>query len=409
LLQGLRDIMDFLARDAASPYPAFDVRWYLSPQLSRKLSMDPGECGADQKWTEALRNADALVAPPHSVVIEGMLTGIPVAVLDYGHSLRHFMSAWRITAETHIAPVMRALSDPPPAQQSFQEYLLHDLCACHSPAAPRLAYLVERMIAIGQSARHDGHPLRFPLQIVPQDASEIALGDQPLGKGHAYPDHARFKREHAAARAHEVRLLRSLVGSRQSSLNRLDSGLRGWDADLKARSESLDQRESSLSQWESVARQYLGPSWDCDGAVIHFLSWVAAAQEKERPIYCWGAGELGRRFIFGLNEMAGRIGGFIDNDPAKKGIAWGKPVYGPALLWESNPHNRPFIFITSVWASEIASSLDAKGFLQGQDYVSVPLLGPKAFGDPGTEAQTRRRYAGGAADQTAGFGDMVAD
>ncbi len=109
-------------------------------------------------------------------------------------------------------------------------------------------------------------------------------------------------------------------------------------------------------------------------AVRAFLSMLVTARASERPVYCWGAGEFGRRLIVSLGDAADKITAIIDSDPSKWGSAWGKQVCSPAVLWDREKFERPYVFIASSASSEIEASLQEKGFRQRDDYVSVPSM-----------------------------------
>ena len=79
-----------------------------------------------------------VITTPSTAMLEAMLLGLPVAVLDYCNCPHYAQPAWRITAPEHIAPTLAEFVDPPEAKMLFQDTTLHDALECTTPrrAAP---------------------------------------------------------------------------------------------------------------------------------------------------------------------------------------------------------------------------------------------------------------------------------
>jgi len=118
------------------------------------------------EFHEMLHQADALITTPSTTLLEGMLCGIPVAMLDYTNSPPYVPAAWTITARDHRDLVLPELLTPPEPRMQFQDMVLHDALECDSPASPRMVKLVERMVEIGGQCRSKGNPLAFPARIL---------------------------------------------------------------------------------------------------------------------------------------------------------------------------------------------------------------------------------------------------
>jgi hypothetical protein len=119
-----------------------------------------------------------------------MLRGLPVAVLDFDNVPPYLPSAWRISAPSQVAPAVAGLLDPVPARMAYQDEWLHTALECRSPATPRLAALVERMIEAGCTARATDQPLRLPARILPADGTMPLSVHLDLGR--QYRDHPTF-------------------------------------------------------------------------------------------------------------------------------------------------------------------------------------------------------------------------
>jgi hypothetical protein len=102
--------------------------------------------------------------------------GKPVAVLDYHNTPRFVHSAWTISAPEHIPGVIGELLNPPVAKMLFQEDCLHDALECWSPASPRMATLITRMVEIGRQCREQGRRPSFSTRLV---VPESVVGEMP--------------------------------------------------------------------------------------------------------------------------------------------------------------------------------------------------------------------------------------
>jgi SAM-dependent methyltransferase len=78
-----------------------------------------------------------------------------------------------------------------------------------------------------------------------------------------------------------------------------------------------------------------------------------------RPIYLWGTGALGRQFAELAGERFARVTAFIDSAPDKQHeTLLDKPIVAPTVLnGAANETPRPFVIVTSSFASEILSTL----------------------------------------------------
>ena len=337
---------------------------------------------------DALQEVDALITTPSTLMIEGMLAGLPVAVLDYGNAPAYYAAAWRITAPRHVPEVLRSLRTPSQAEWLFQEYALHDMCACATPATPRLLALMARMIACGQEARDADAPLSFPARILPPDSAPIALPDNAFELARLYPEHGHLRRTQIAALHYEVALLRQIVGSRESDLNKFDRALKSFDAEVTARHQAVSSFERDLLTFkdelarrsaDNDAREDRTRRWWHAGesawlSVPTLVASFVAALPVDRPVYCWGAGEMGRRFLATLGASAARIDALLDGSEGHPTDAWGKPVADPSVLWDESAQSRPFVLVATMHTQKMAHELESHGFRPGVDYVCVPPL-----------------------------------
>src|SRR5262245_34193200 len=115
--------------------PVWRITHGLEAAIGVKNQLDD-TTGADLAST--LKTVDAMITTPSTAMLEGMLQGVPVALLDYHNRPHYVPAAWRITAGDQLDEVLPELLSPSPARLLYQDSLLHDSLECHTPATPRL-------------------------------------------------------------------------------------------------------------------------------------------------------------------------------------------------------------------------------------------------------------------------------
>lgn len=96
---------------------------------------------------------------------------------------------------------------------------------------------------------------------------------------------------------------------------------------------------------------------------------IEAVLAHGRAIYLWGASRGGEFFLDHEGARGLPIVGFIDSSPAREGkLLRSRPIHRPEFLLGLRP--KPFVVITSMHEYEIAQTLTAFGFVEGEDFVS---------------------------------------
>ncbi len=226
-LQGLSDLKAWLDRVGyCIDDRRIDVTWRLTCGLDESL-------GVKSRVTETqgvelgalLTETNALITTPSTTILEGMLQDIPVAVLDYTNSPPYVQCAWSITARDHLDSVLPGLVAPSEARMLYQRSSLHDSLACLTPAAPRLARLVESMVKIGADCRAAGTPVTFPPRILAGD-EDGAQSELPVSPPHAlYPGSPVFIRCESMADRVELEHLRRCAASQDRRIGELEAQL----------------------------------------------------------------------------------------------------------------------------------------------------------------------------------------
>ena len=87
-----------------------EIIWRLPPELADFINENiasPIKDYSGNEFAEILQSVDALITTPSTTMLEGMIKGIPVVLLDYTNSPHYVPAAWSITAPNHIEKVIR--------------------------------------------------------------------------------------------------------------------------------------------------------------------------------------------------------------------------------------------------------------------------------------------------------------
>lgn len=196
--------------------------WRLTAGLADDLGISNSlrdTSGAD--LADTLETIDAVVTTPSTVMLEGMLQGIPVALLDYTNCPQYVPSAWSITAKAHITGVLQELQAPPAAKILFQQTVLHDSLESRTPATPRLVQLIQSMARIGRECRELGKTLQFPQRILCDQQQDHHLPEETFDLRRLYPEHPVFANMDRTLLQIEVSHLRRELANPRQELRRL--------------------------------------------------------------------------------------------------------------------------------------------------------------------------------------------
>jgi hypothetical protein len=158
ILRSLKDLKNYL-----DSRPDIQTVWRVTKDIETLLhvhntlkELSTGEL------VETLGQVDAVITTPSTTILESMLLDRPVAALDYFNVPRFVPTAWTISAPEHIPVVLGELLDPSYAKMAFQSDCLKDCLACGSPAAPRLATLIAKMVEISRNTKLSGELIQYP-------------------------------------------------------------------------------------------------------------------------------------------------------------------------------------------------------------------------------------------------------
>lgn len=200
-LQSLRDV-----REELEGRSDVEVVWRVTKELDERLGVPKSVRDVTGgELHQVLRTVDAVLTTPSTAMLEGMLVGLPVALLDY-HNCPHYVpAAWRVTCRSQIAPAIEEMKNPSLARTIYQEYCLEDALACRTAAMPRMARLIERMISIRrQLPSGRGNGLRYPHRLLDEPDDHVAWPSDWFDLQALYPTHAVFGRADLTAMQAEL-------------------------------------------------------------------------------------------------------------------------------------------------------------------------------------------------------------
>lgn len=193
-------------RDVLEDRSDIQVTWRLTQGLHQELAVkNTFTDSSGQELHEVLAQVDAVITTPSTAMLEAMLFGHPVALLDYHNCPHYIPAAWRITSREQIPPVLADLRSVPLNRMLYQDFCLHDSLSCRTPAAPRLVELIESMIRIKQEHESSRQgELAFPYHILDAAEPPTALPHAAFDLQALYPTHPVFQRSDLAAMQAEL-------------------------------------------------------------------------------------------------------------------------------------------------------------------------------------------------------------
>ncbi len=186
VMSSLADLKNWFEAHATLKGMTIEPYWRIAKEAAAELDIE-NRFGDDtgRELAGVLKEVDAVVTTPSTTMLEGMLQGLPVAVLDYTNVPVYVPAAWHMGGPEHLNTILPELLDPPRPKILFQEQVLQDALECQSPAYPRMVKLVEAMCEAIQQSKG---ALNFPERIVPIDqgagATKRGFEFQALYEGH---------------------------------------------------------------------------------------------------------------------------------------------------------------------------------------------------------------------------------
>lgn len=201
----LNDLKSYL-RGKQAPFEAI---WRVADEVAEVA--DGANTFGRVPLQDQMQVVDAVISTPSSVQVDAMMSGLPVALLDYGNRPAFVPAAWTITAAEQLGPTLRILADPSPQRMLYQEMVLHDTLECRGPATPRVLALARGMIESGRHARLAGKALSFPVRMLEQVMEEPTGVEYLLAMDQLHPAHSVFRLDDRVALQAELGHLRKAM------------------------------------------------------------------------------------------------------------------------------------------------------------------------------------------------------
>ncbi len=221
-VRGLEDIKEFIAKSNSDGRP-LDVVWRLTQGLEQRIGVQNSLTDlTGQELANTLATVDAVITTPSTAMLEAMLAGLPVAILDYNNTPQYVPSAWQITAREHISSVISQLQANSEDKMFLQRSIVEDALTTDGKASDRLEQLACQMLQISREQVAAGQSLRFPREMLPG----ATFPTTKLRHANVYPDFAEFQLtdtvESQSQLAHsrrEIKHLQSVIAQLQSELD----------------------------------------------------------------------------------------------------------------------------------------------------------------------------------------------
>lgn len=128
-------------------HDSYNVIWRLSRNLSNIIGVknDLYEKNSEE-LSVLIKKADFVISFQSTVVLESMLLGKPVAIIDYSNSPQYYNTAWFISHKSQIENIVRLMSRPDAARLQFQEYQLIDILFIEESSINRVGELIHKMV-----------------------------------------------------------------------------------------------------------------------------------------------------------------------------------------------------------------------------------------------------------------------
>ncbi len=206
-----------------------EVTWRLTRGLDQKIGVENRLTDlTGRELHSVLAQVDAVITTPSTAMLEAMLLGLPVALLDYHNAPKYVPAAWQITAPGQIGEVVTQLADPPAQRMTFQRRILSDVLfhSASTSAVDRMVQLVTSMLAAAAHSVGQHQALVFPDQILSDPEAAVRVLKHP----DLFPDNTEFQNSNVtelqAELAHarrEIKHLHREMAQLQSELDEAHS------------------------------------------------------------------------------------------------------------------------------------------------------------------------------------------
>jgi len=267
-LADLRDYFSAAAANGSAERPRFEVSWRLTAGLEERLGVRNAlDDLTGNDLAARLGRADLVVTTPSTAMLEAMLLGKPVALLDYHGVPSLVPAAWQITDADRIAPTLESMTlrDASGSRRwAWQQALLDDALWSRPDATDRMADLLIELHREALERIATGAPWEFTRRMLPVIAG--GEGSYPAGPGlpfaTLYPDHPDLGRDELGALRSELAQARRELAYVRSHLDQAHAVLDRWQ-----RLPLVGSGLSLVRRWTLWRRRRAMPKPDASSAV----------------------------------------------------------------------------------------------------------------------------------------------
>ena len=174
-VQSLSDLKNWQAQQKTIDGRRVEFVWRLTKGLEEEIEVENQLTDLSGKELETiLGSVDAVITTPSTSMLEAMLMGLPVAVLDYHNCPRYVNAGWYIYSAEQIDIVLQQMLNRDEARMLFQQNSLYDSVNCSANATERFVELAKSMLQIAQEKISAGQPLEFPDQLLVDPPIQLA-------------------------------------------------------------------------------------------------------------------------------------------------------------------------------------------------------------------------------------------
>ena len=131
-VQSLNDLKNWQAQQKTIDGRRVEFVWRLTKGLEEEIEVENQLTDLSGKELETiLGSVDAVITTPSTSMLEAMLMGLPVAVLDYHNCPRYVNAGWYIYSAEQIDIVLQQMLKRDEARMLFQQNTLYDLSLIH--------------------------------------------------------------------------------------------------------------------------------------------------------------------------------------------------------------------------------------------------------------------------------------
>lgn len=153
-VQALKDLKTyFLSQEDVK------VNWRLSRNLAKLIGVENEmKVKESVELVPLIKEADLVISAQSTVVVEAMIHGKPVAIIDYLNVPQYYGTSWVINAKSEIESTVNSMLKPELNRMLYQDYQMQDILYLDSSSIERSKLLINKMV----SFRRENQNANFP-------------------------------------------------------------------------------------------------------------------------------------------------------------------------------------------------------------------------------------------------------